>query len=100
MANLSDKFTIEELKDFEKRINNIFYQATHGITRENSNETERQLLLSIDQLSRVSGMLCDLIEQQIDGHIETHDPKSYIDSKLGSAETWIRHYLEYKNINL
>jgi hypothetical protein len=100
MANLKDKFTVEDIREYNARLNNIFYQVTHGNTTANVGITELQLLGVIDHLCRVSGMLCDMIEQQLEGHIETYDPHRYIDSKLGSVETGTKNFLKVKKIEL
>ncbi|WP_026567256.1 hypothetical protein [Bacillus sp. UNC41MFS5] len=100
MANLKDKFTIEDMKELDYRINQIFYQVTHTNTTTTVGVTELQLLGVIDHLCRVSGMLSDMIEQQLEGHIETYDPHSYIDRKLSSAELGIKNFLKVKKIDL
>ncbi|MEY2196749.1 hypothetical protein AB7942_29150 [Neobacillus sp. BF23-41] len=74
MANLKDKFTVEDIKELDRKLNRIYYHATHGITITNSGVTEIQLLNVIDNLCRASGMLCDMLEQQLEGNIETVDP--------------------------
>jgi hypothetical protein len=100
MANLKDKFTVEDMKALDQRLNRIFYQVTNYQTRSNAGVTELQLLDTIDHLCRVSGMLCDVIEQQLDGHIETSEPHSYIDKKLSTVETGIKNFLKVKKIEL
>ncbi|MBT2725126.1 MULTISPECIES: hypothetical protein [unclassified Bacillus (in: firmicutes)] len=100
MANLKDKFTIEDMKEFDARLNRIFHQVTHPNTRTTVGVTELQLLGVIDYLCRTSGMLCDMIEQQLEGHIETYDPQRYIDRKLWTAENGIKNFLKVKKIDL
>lgn len=100
MANLKDKFTVEDMKELDQRINKIFYQVTHANTTTSAGVTELQLLGVIDHLCRVSGMLSDMIEQQLEGHIETFDPYSYLNRKLGNAEIGIKNYLKIKKIEL
>lgn len=100
MANLKDKFTVEDMKEFNKRFNNIFYQVTHEKTTTTVGVTELQLLGVIDSLCRVSGMLGDVIEQQLEGQIETSDPYTEIDRKLGNVETGIKNFLKVKKIDL
>ena len=100
MANLKDKFTIDDMKALDQRLNHIYYQVTHYQTRSNAGLTELQLLDTIDHLCRMSGMLCDVIEQQLEGHIETSEPHRYIDRKLGTVETGIKNFLEVKKIDL
>ncbi|MGG3467817.1 hypothetical protein ABES02_10080 [Neobacillus pocheonensis] len=100
MANLKDKFTIEDIKELDKRLNSIYYRATHGITLTSSGITEIQLLNIIDNLCRASGMLCDVIEQQLEGNIETVDPYGYIIRKIGTAENGIENFLKVKKIDL
>lgn len=100
MAYLKDKFTVNDIKELDRRLNRIYYHATHGITLTNSGVTEIQLLNVIDHLCRTSGMLCDLIEQQLEGNIETVDPYGYIDRKIGSAENGIENFLKVKKIDL
>jgi hypothetical protein len=96
MANLNDKFSLDDMRDLDQRLNNIFEQVTHYQTRSNAGLTELQLLNTIDHLCRVSGMLCDMIE----GHIETSDPFSYIDKNLGTVETGVKNFLKVKKIEL
>jgi hypothetical protein len=100
VQRLKDKFTLEEVKDIDKRINKLFYNATHYKTRTNSNEAENELLHVVDHLCRVSNMLCDMIECEMEGHIECADPHDYIDGKLGLAEAWMNNYVNNKRINL
>jgi hypothetical protein len=100
MANLKDKFTIDDMRALDHRLNQIFFQVSHYQTRSNARLTELQLLDTIDHLCRMSGMLCDVIEQQLEGHVETLDPHSYIDRKLGTVETGIKNFLEVKKIDL
>ncbi|PLS04044.1 hypothetical protein [Neobacillus cucumis] len=100
MANLKDKFTVQDTKELNKRLNRIFYDVTHANTRKTVGVTELQLLGVIDHLCRVSGMLCDMVEQQLEGHIETFDPHSYIEKKLRTAENGISNFLKVKKINL
>jgi hypothetical protein len=100
MAKLSDKFTIEQIKDLEKRLNKIHYNVTHWQTRSTATETELQLINTIDHLVRVPNILCHIIEQALEGHIETFDPHGYADGKLGIAESSLIKYLKLKDINL
>ncbi|MFP5111854.1 hypothetical protein ACSU64_05680 [Bacillaceae bacterium C204] len=100
MANLKDKFTVEDIKELDRRLNRIYYHATHGITITNSGVTEIQLLNIIDHLCRASGMLCDMIEQQLENNIETVDPYGYIVRKIYSAENGIENYLKVKKIDI
>jgi hypothetical protein len=100
MANLKDKFTIQDMKELDQRLHLIFDQVTHYQTRKNAGVTELQLLDTIDHLCRVSGMFCDMIEQQLEGHIETSDPYGYINGKLGTAETGVKNFLKVKKIEL
>jgi hypothetical protein len=100
MTNLKDKFTVQDTKELNERINSIYYQVTHANTRTTVGVTELQLLGVIDYLCRVSGMLCDVVEQQLEGHIETFDPHRYIDMKLRTAENGISNFLRVKKINL
>jgi hypothetical protein len=100
MTNLKDKFTVEDMKEITRRINHVFYQTTHWKTREKTSEQELLLLGTIDHLCRVSSMLCGAIEQQLEGHIETHDPKGYIDGKFSIAESRMNTYLSYRRIDL
>ncbi|WP_285290747.1 MULTISPECIES: hypothetical protein [unclassified Bacillus (in: firmicutes)] len=41
-----------------------------------------------------------MIEQQLEGYIETSEPHSYIDRKLGTVETGIKNFLNVKKIEL
>ncbi|MBM7654173.1 hypothetical protein [Neobacillus cucumis] len=100
MAYLKDKFTIQDTKEINERINRIFNQVTHANTTTTVGVTELQLLGIIDHLCRVSGMLCDMVEQQLEGHIETFDPHSYIDKKLKNAEIGISNFIKIKKINV
>ncbi|MDQ0975876.1 hypothetical protein QFZ31_005754 [Neobacillus niacini] len=101
MANLNDKFSLDDMRDLDQRLNHIFEQVTHYQTRSNAGLTELQLLNTIDHLCRVSGMLCDVIEQQIEGHyIESSDPLSYIDKNLGTVETGVKNFLKVKKIDI
>jgi hypothetical protein len=100
MSNLNDKFSLDDIRDLDQRLNHIFEQVTHYQTRTNAGLTELQLLNTIDHLCRVSGMLCDMIEQQIEGHIESSDPYGYINGKLGTAETGVKNFLKVKKIDL
>ncbi|MEH7419599.1 hypothetical protein V7266_30670, partial [Neobacillus drentensis] len=93
MANLKDKFTVQDTRELNERLNSIFYQVTHANTIKTVGVTELQLLDVIDHLCRVSGMLCNMVEQQLEGHIETFDPYTYIDRKLGTAEKGITNFL-------
>jgi hypothetical protein len=100
MANLNDKFSLDDMRGLDRRLNHIFEQVTHYQTRTNAGLTELQLLNTIDHLCRVSGMLCDMIEQQIEGHIESSDPFSYIDKNLGTVETGVKNFLKVKKIEI
>lgn len=100
MARLNDKFTIEQMKDFEKRLNKIHYNVTHWKTRSTASETEIELINTIDYLCRVPNMLAGIIEQELEGHIETSDPYGYTDGKLSVAESCIKSYLKVKNLTL
>ncbi|MCM2533301.1 hypothetical protein NDK43_13975 [Neobacillus pocheonensis] len=100
MADLKDKFTVDDIKELDQRLNRIFYQVTHYQTRSNAGQVEIQLLDVIDRICRVSGMLCDLIEQHLEGNIETNDPYRYIDGKLSIAENGINNFLKVKKIDL
>jgi hypothetical protein len=100
MATLKDKFTLDDIIELNQRINSIFYQVTHANTRAKAGVVELQLLNIVDQLCRVSGMLFDIMEQQLEGHIETFDPYGYIDGKLDSAEIGIHNFLQIKKIEL
>jgi hypothetical protein len=100
MANLNDKFMIDDMRALDQRFNHIFEQVTHYQTRSSAGLTELQLLDVIDRLCRVSGMLCDMIEQQIEGNIESSDPYSYIDRKLRTAEIGIQNFLKVKKVKL
>lgn len=91
MACLHDKFSVDEIKAIDKRIHQIFNQAT---SISSATDKERLLLNSLEKLSRVSGMLCDMIQQEMEGHIETSDPHSYIDSKLSSSEYNLNSYVK------
>jgi hypothetical protein len=100
MARLNDKFTIEDMKDFQERLNEIQISATSWNTRSNASETELELLDAVDHLCRVSNMLCMIIEQELKGHIETAEPHRYTNGKLSVAEASLKNYLKYKNITL
>jgi hypothetical protein len=100
LATLKDKFTVQDMKEINERLNQIFHQVTHPDTRTNVGVTELQLIGVIDYLTRVSGMLCDIIEQQLEGNIETYDPYRYIDKKLWVAENGINNFLKVKKIDL
>jgi hypothetical protein len=101
MANrLSDKFTIEEIKDLNSRINKVFYNATVWQTRQATTEMEQQLIDCIDHLCRVSGMLSDMIEQDLKGDIVTSDPLRYLQGKLSVAEGSLEYYLKRKNVDV
>ncbi|MDQ0200194.1 hypothetical protein [Neobacillus ginsengisoli] len=100
MATLKDKFTHEDIAALNKRLNYVFYQATHGNTRTKSGVVELQLLNIVDQLCKVSGMLLDIMEQQLDGQIETFDPYRYINGKLETAEIGIQNFLQIKKIDI
>ncbi|MCM2532728.1 hypothetical protein NDK43_10460 [Neobacillus pocheonensis] len=100
MATLKDKFTTEDIKELNQRLNYILNQATHANTRIKAGVVELQLLNVIDQLCRVSGMLLDITEQQLEGHIETFDPYGFMDGKLETAEIGIQNLLQIKKIEL
>ncbi|NRD79580.1 hypothetical protein HPT25_19655 [Bacillus sp. BRMEA1] len=100
MATLKDKFTLEDLKELEKVINHIMNQATHEKTTKFVTVSELQLLCVIDNLCQVSGLLCDLIEQQMNGHIEIFDPYQYLNHKLESTDNGIKNYLRVKKIEI
>ncbi|MGZ4160473.1 MAG: hypothetical protein ACXVHV_11150 [Methanobacterium sp.] len=100
MANLKDKFTVDDISELTSKINHIFYQATHWETTSNAGLTELQLLNVIDQFCRISCMLCNMIEQQLEGNIDTNDPKGYIKEKLSSADNGIKNFLTVKKIDL
>ncbi|AMV11552.1 hypothetical protein [Parageobacillus sp. G301] len=97
---LNDKFTIEDMKDFQERLNKLQISATHWDIRSNASETELELLDTIDHLCRVSNMLCVIIEQELKGHIVTAQPHRYTNVKLSIAEASLKNYLKYKNITL
>lgn len=100
MANLKDKFTIDDMRVFDQRLTHILDRVTHYQTRSTAGLTQLQLLDTIDHLCRVSGMLCNIIEQQLEGHIESSDPYRYIDRKLDTVETGIKNFLKVKKIEL
>jgi hypothetical protein len=100
LANLKDKFTIDDLKNFGQIITNINHQVTHCKTTSNSRLSELQLIYTIDHLCHISGMLCQVIEQQLEGHIETYDPYRFILEKLASAENGVDSFLKIKKIDL
>lgn len=100
MARLNDKFTIEEMCELNQRLSELFYQVTNRETTKNASITELQLLNVVDQLTRISGMLCDVIEMELEGNIETSNPHGYINGKLGIVENGINNYLKVKKIEL
>jgi hypothetical protein len=100
MANLNDKFTLDDMRELDQRLNHIFEQVTHYQTRTNAGLTELLLLDLIDHLCRVSGMLCDMNERQKEGPFESSDPYSYINKELGTVETGIKNFLKVKKIEL
>lgn len=99
MTRLKDKFTIDDMKEYEKRFNEIHYSITHWKTRNDVTERELELINTIDYLVRVPNIFCRVIEEDIKGHIETGDPHGYAKGKLGVAEASLRHYLELREID-
>lgn len=100
MADLKEKFTVDDISELTSKINHIFYQATHWETTKNAGLTELQLINVVDQFCRVSSMLCNMIGQELEGNFETNDQKGYIKGKLSSADNGIKNFIKAKNIHL
>ena len=100
MASLKDKFTIDDTKELNARINRVLYQVTHENTTTTVGVSELQLIGVIDHLCKVSSMLCDMLEQQLDGHIETFDPYSFIDRRLRTVENGVSNFIKIKRIDV
>lgn len=60
----------------------------------NHTEDENKLLNTVDNLCRVAGMLCSVIEQDLDGHIETADPLDYVYQKLSNSEGYLEFFFK------
>jgi hypothetical protein len=99
LSRLNNKVTIEQLRDISKTLHEIHYNATHWITRSTASETELELISTIDYLCRVTNILCNIIEQELEGHIETHDPMKYVEEKLLLSHSSINSYLKVKELN-
>jgi hypothetical protein len=100
MTRLNDKFTIEQMGNLTKRLNEIHYNATHWKTRSTASETELELLNTIDYLCRVPNMLASIIEQELEGEVVTSDPHGYTHGKLSVAQACMESYLKVKKITL
>lgn len=98
MATLRDKFTVDDIEEITSKINHIFYQATHWETTSKSRLAELQLLYVIDNLCRLSAIMCNVIEQELNGHIETPNPKDSINRNLSSAANGIQNFIQSRNI--
>jgi translation initiation factor IF-1 len=96
---IKSKFDVEDLKYYSKILNELQYNATTWINRNNANEIELELLDTIDHLCRVSNMFKMIIEQHLEGDVVTSDPKGYIDSKISIARSSLRHYLKLKKLS-
>ncbi|MFD2638436.1 hypothetical protein [Piscibacillus salipiscarius] len=90
MDKFQDKFTVGEIKEIVREIDDIQKFSIRY------SSDEEWLMNIVDQISRVAGMFGDVIIQQLeDGYIHTGDPQDYIKKKLGSATIYKDKYIEH-----
>jgi hypothetical protein len=79
MTTLSDKFNNEALRNIHEQLSEIQLIAT------STNSTDWELASTLDDMTRIAGMFCNVIEQQLNGIIVTSNPLEYIEGKLTTA---------------
>lgn len=91
MARLNDKFNQEELYQLSRQLCKMQHSATSQF---GTNESESDLLYTIDHLCRVANMFCMVIKQDLDGDVDTGNPSDYIESKFNLAKGTFECYIE------
>lgn len=102
MSNLSEKFTREDLRALNDKLNIATYQLNEiTLKLHNLDESDiYKLLISFDGISRTAGMLNSILEQLLnEGHISTADPMSYIHAKSDLTFSFLDQ-LQKKHITL
>ncbi|PLT28545.1 hypothetical protein [Peribacillus deserti] len=79
MGTIYEKFDVLSIRDIHRQLNEIQMIARS----EQCGSSE--LACSLDYITKAAGMLCSILEQQLEGKIDVEEPLEYIERSVGEA---------------